>query len=579
MSILDSILSKFHKHIADGKRVSVYLDSLARWLQEIKNEVDKDLHSQLMKDDLLKELYDNKLSQSIKNAVFEYITESFTLAEGGYQEIEEIERSILGVINKIFHPENLASNREICDDLEQLIQGIHDFKKKANPITACADLLASKKPKTFKHPLILGAVLIVTIPGICYAFHKFILNYVETNCTDTMLPFYKISSVEMANRKSLGISCLKAHSKNPGDMAKLKQAKLEFEDLVKVDNMDKEATFFLETSVNLLARSKGSENRPQYPESIKLFNNYFERESPGNPSIPDEIVDIIVRLGNFLSSEQQYAQAKKYYSAALGKNKKNINASLGICTTHFDTNDKLELQKTLEDCSNAIKYLEVERSTSKDNALALAYYNKGCVQARLGDYSGSSASFKEGKKKDGVNPYLDKAYFNSLVLSDTDDKREEAIKFYSDRGDSTPEKSDADNTYAFAFGIMKFATASDTKQPLDARRKNYQKALDTFKELNQKNKIHQDYQGRTKICLNNMNSCKTNWSIKSEPNYELVDNMHKVFLAFITTYEMNPVVNNAPVVFQSKKYEELKGRFCKLRREPENEISKPFKSK
>ncbi len=577
MSILDSFLSKIHKHIADGKRVSVHLDSLARWLQKIKNEVDKDLHSQLTKDDLLEKLTVHKLNQSIKSAIFEYVTESLVLAGGGYQNIEDIERNILDVIDKIFHPESQAKKEEICSDLEQLIQSIHDFKKKANPFTACADLLASKKPKILKYPLIVGLIIFPVVG--CYAFHKFMLNHVETSCIDTVLPFYKISSVETANRKSLGISCLKAYSENPKDIAKLKQAKLEFEELVKVDNTDKEATFFLETSANLLAKSEGSKNRPKYPEAIKLFDKYLGRENPGYPSMPDEIVDIIVRLGHFLSSEKKYTQARKYYSAALGKDKKNINAFLGICTTHFDTNDKSELQVILEDCSNAIKYLELEKDTNKDTALALAYNNKGCVQARLGEYSDSSASFKEGKKKDDVNPHLDRAYFNSLVLSDTDDKREEAIQFYSDRGESTPEKSDANNSYDFAFGIIKFATASDTKQPLGERKKNYEKALDTFKELSQKNKIHQDYRGRTKLCLDNMNSCKTNWSIKSEPNHELVDNMHKVFLAFITTYKMNPVVRNAPIVFQSRKYEELEGRFCKLRRESENELGKPSKPK
>jgi tetratricopeptide (TPR) repeat protein len=577
MSILD-VFSKFHMHIADRKKVSADLNDLATWLQEIKSGVDQNPRLQKTRNALQQEL-DTKLSESVKDKIVKYIAESFILAEDGYQDIERIKKDIEATLNKIFLPRNQEKNIEICNDLEKLIQDVYNFKKRLNLLTALTewikrtDLPASGKPWTFKRPLIIVCAGMIIIPGACYAFYKSSLNYGETNCMDT--PFYKISSVAMANKKLLGISCLKAYSENPKDNVaklKLKQAKLEFEELVEADNTDKEATFFLEASANLLAQSNGSKNRPKYPESIKLFDKYLDREISGNPSIPDEIVDIIVRLGHFLGSEKQYPQARKYYKAALGKDKKNINALLGVCTTHFDINDQSELQKMLEECSNAIKYLEPKKNTDKDPVLALAYNNKGCVEARLGEYSKSSESFKRGKKKNDADSHLNRAYFNSLVLND---KHEEAIEFYRDRDKSTLERNDADDSYVFAFGIMRFAMASDMNQPSGERKKNYKEAFDAFKELNQTNKIHRDYLGRTKLCLDDMKSCKTNWSIKSEPNHELVDNMHKVFLAFITTYEMNPVVRNAPIVFQSRNDRELKGQFCELRKKPENELGKP----
>jgi tetratricopeptide (TPR) repeat protein len=298
-----------------------------------------------------------------------------------------------------------------------------------------------------------------------------------------------------------------------------------------------------------------------------------------NNSLKKEDYDIGIKLGHILTAQQKYTDAYRLYKSIIKKsgNNKNTNAFLGMCTTHFQIKENNGLKEILKTCEKAIESLIEEKIEGKDlknKTLAIAYYNKGCVEMRAGKYPKALVSFKDGEMLNGKNKYLNSAVIFSNIL--TADYKE-AIRFANgknSRSDTVPK--DYSKDVFMGLGVANLALASDAEISSDDRILYYSNASKNFDIAQVKNSPDsylKKYLEKAEECKTkehvNSKYCMQEWSPVNDS--KLKKYIHSRFLAFVTQYQMNQIVADVPVKFINKDQDnELdvgKGKACTLIKE------------
>lgn len=397
--------------------------------------------------------------------------------------------------------------------------------------------------------LILG----LGVVGVIGAFDWWLTSNAYKNCSD--LPLYKTSDVDFLfyrsivtdAHKELGRSCMSSYLNNPKQgTEKLLIAMNAFEKAESLRPDDPQAHFFLGHIREILAGSSGKE--PEYAASDKQYDKaaqlYLDKIKYGGHGIGKQDSEVLVELGHFLGTHQRDDDALRLYEQVLKQDQNNTGALLGICVTHFHLNTKSRLQETLRICERAIQNLKDDKSKGSRRAkleknLAEAYYDLGCVQVRLGEYSSATKSFNDGSLREApeIDKYLDSAKFFSLIL---DEKYSEAIEFLQSskllneaKHGSRKEKGEQEETHEhegskdinqegsfnFGLGIANFALG------------NYDEAIEHFNRATS-SELTQYYLSKARECKES-GSCQK-WTHRGDPR--IAAEIHNRFSAFVVHY-------------------------------------------
>jgi tetratricopeptide (TPR) repeat protein len=373
------------------------------------------------------------------------------------------------------------------------------------------------------------------------------------NCSD--LPLHKTfdmdflfyRSIVTDAHKELGRSCTGSYLNNSKQgTEKLLIAMNAFEKAESLRPDDPQTHFFLGHIREILAGSSGKE--PEYADSDEQYNKatqlYLEKIKYGGHGIGRQDSEVLVELGHFLGTHQRDDDALRLYEQVLKQDQDNTGALLGICVTHFHLNTRSKLEETLRICERAIQNLKDDKSKGGRRAkleknLAEAYYDLGCVQVRLGDYSRATKSFNDGSLREApeMDKYLDSAKFFSLIL---DEKYLEAIEFLQSskllnevKHDSSKEKGEQEETHEhkgsedvnqegsfnFGLGIANFALG------------NYDEAIEHFNRATS-SELTQHYLSKARECKES-GLCQK-WTHRGDPR--IIAEIHNRFSAFVVHY-------------------------------------------
>ena len=450
-----------------------------------------------------------------------------------------------GFKNEGKYSEEIEGIKEISGRFNGLVNTVRT-KNRLKWRTASSNKRRFFNKKLLIIPAVGLGILAVVVGGIDW----WLTSRSYTTCSDLPsyrtfdidLPFYR--QLVIGSQKELGRSCVGSYVGNTSQSAdKLRTAIFAFEKAGKLNPDDPQVHFFLGHTRELLVSSSGKEPEyagadQQYKDAIRL---YQEQIRPyGGSGINKQDFEILVELGHFLTTHQRDDEASEFYKQVLTKDPNNTGALLGICVTHFHLNERVKLEtEVLPACDKAIQNLENDRSKEGgrrarlEKNLAEAYYDKGCVQVRLGDYSNATDSFNEGSLREipETDRYLDSAKFFSLLL---DTKYSEAIAFFTqsnllgehsheDEGGEEHEHEEKEinqkGSFYFGLGIANFALG------------NYGEASNNLRNATQ-TELTKYYLSEAQRCEES-NICQR-WTQEEDP--KVIAEMHNRFSAFLVHY-------------------------------------------
>lgn len=368
-----------------------------------------------------------------------------------------------------------------------------------------------------------------------------------------------------------GKTCISAYKKERNEY-QLNLAENIFSNIKKNNPKSIQATFFLDYIKNPL--------NPDYKESVDLIQDYIDDQN--NYILIKEDFDTTIKIAHILEGNQKYDTANKLYKIILGKDEDNVNALLGICTTHFTLENQEDRVKDIsKKCEKSVKKLDEQKVVEKDSKRkkqAIAYHNYGCFLLRFEEYAKAKEQFNLGHQKDAKNDAITKAtafsmlfarnYKDAKILITNELKNTRSLElkiqkslvsseFYKD-----PTEFRKDMQIGLGLAYLGLAEKSEDNKD---KKSYYEKAYESIK-LSNDEIVKNIYLKKIAVCTNNdQKECLASFpSRNTKENNSLFTYLHSKILAFINHYQMDPNINDLLIPFSDKDDKNLKWHACTI---------------
>jgi hypothetical protein len=404
------------------------------------------------------------------------------------------------------------------------------------------------------------------------AYEKSQVDIMKKNCMEiskyrsnewpaSFLPPYKYFLEEsyMVAAKT----CISAYKKEKKEY-QLNLAEDIFSNLKKNNPKSIQATFFLDYIKN--------PSNPDYKESVELIQDYIDDQN--NHILTKEDFDTAIKIAHILEGNQKFDTANKLYKIILGKDENNINALLGICTTHFTLESQEDKIKDIsKKCKQSVEKLNEQKVVEKDSKRkkqAISYHNYGCLLLRSEEYAKAKEQFELGHQKDAKNDDITKAtafsmlfagkYKDAKTLITSELKNTKNLIFSEFYKDPTEFRKDMQ----IGLGLAYLGLAEKAEDNKD-KKSYYEKAYENIKSSNDKT-INNIYLKKIADCTsNNQKECLANFpSRNTKENNSLFTYLHSKVLAFINHYQMDPNINDLLIPFPDKDDKNIKWNACTI---------------
>jgi hypothetical protein len=442
---------------------------------------------------------------------------------------------------------NTTLKKRILDVFEE----ISDLTKGIERETIFSD-------KTIKYVFGLMLVSLITF-GLYSLFQKaqkdtVVKEQSMQRCETKVLP--NPSPKNAKERAKIAEDCLNSYlAGDPNKKEQLKESKHIYEQLKEEDGEEDDISLYLKVDFtnNLY---KGTN---EYSNSIKLFEKIISGQSSlSEPQRKKEQIDAGMAVAYILSREaadskkqqkKNEGRTEKFYTMILEKDKNNLAALSGKCNSHFNKEEKSDVDENLRACEDLVKKLDKiikeNRNNRKrdenqfDEQLALADYGKGCIFMRLRKYREAEKSFGRINEETILNNpsalyTLRLAYFYSMIfLSEGHSK---AINYYDElvKGGEFKDKS---LEFKLGVGIAHFALGRNVTFPYEKRKFHYSKAKENFSVLVSRTKFVETYLKKAIECEKNPYACSNDDVLQDR---DLFAHMHSKF----TSFKSHSTVNN-----------------------------------